>query len=90
MRHAGTGALDRLEPLLIELRGLGLLTEKGRGVFYARGRAVLHFHEDPVGLFADVRPPGAADFERIDVTQTAGQAELLKRLSPPPSPSKED
>jgi hypothetical protein len=90
MRHAGAEALNRLEPLLVELRGLGLLTEKGRGVFYARGRAVLHFHEDPAGLFADVRPPGAADFERIDVTKVSGQAELLKRLAPPSPPSREN
>jgi hypothetical protein len=82
MRHAGAEALDALEPLLARVRQIGGLVEKGRGVFYARGKAALHFHEDPKGLFADVRAPGAADFERIDVTGEAGRSELLKRLGP--------
>jgi hypothetical protein len=81
MRHAGPQALDALEPLLARLRTAPVLREKGRGVFYAGSRAALHFHEDPTGLFADVRPPGAADFERIDVTGEAGREQLLKRLT---------
>ncbi len=82
MRHAGAEALDALEPLLARVRQIGGLVEKGRGDFYARGKATLHFHEDPKGLFADVRAPGAADFERIDVTGETGRSELLKRLGP--------
>jgi hypothetical protein len=80
MRHAGPQALDALEPLLARLRIVPGLREKGRGVFYAGSRAALHFHEDPAGLFADVRPPGAADFERVDVTGEAGREEVLSRL----------
>jgi hypothetical protein len=80
MRHAGPQALDALEPLLARLRTAPGLREKGRGVFYAGARAALHFHEDPAGLFADVRPSGAADFERIDVTGEAGKEHLLRRL----------
>jgi hypothetical protein len=56
------------------------LRETTRGVFYAKGRAVLHFHEDPAGLFADLRPLGATDFERIKVDDEVGQAALLARL----------
>jgi hypothetical protein len=81
MRHAGDAALDRLEPLLARVRELGWLKETRRGVFYAKSRAVLHFHEDPAGLFADLRPPGAADFERIAVDGDAAQAALLDRLA---------
>jgi hypothetical protein len=76
MKHATPAALDQLEPLLAELRTLGL-TEKSRGVFYRRSRAFLHFHEDPKGLFADIRDPSGADFERVDVTQADGRERLL-------------
>jgi hypothetical protein len=56
MKHAGSEALDRIEDLLVILRGRGDLREKGRGVFYRKGKAFIHFHEDPAGLFCDVRP----------------------------------
>lgn len=58
MKHAGSEALDRLEELLGQLRGLDGLVERTRGVFYRRSRAFLHFHEDAAGLFADIRPGG--------------------------------
>jgi hypothetical protein len=78
MRHARDEDLDRLEPLLAELRVLPGLTEKKRGTFYRKSRAFLHFHEDPKGLFADVRDAADCDFERIDVTEAAGRAKLLE------------
>lgn len=77
MRHASPAALDRLEDLLGELRGLPGLVEKGRGIFYRKGRAFLHFHEDPTGLFADLRDASGGDFERIEVTAPVGRAQLL-------------
>ena len=64
MKHAGPGALDQLEPLLAQLRGLGGMVEKKRGVFYRKSQAFLHFHEDPKGLFADLR-----DFTRLSETR---------------------
>jgi len=78
VKHVGSRSLDRLEPLLGELRGLEGLREKKRGVFYRKSRAFLHFHEDPNGLFADVRL--ADDFERLRVTTRAEQRELVRRL----------
>ena len=77
MRHARDQDLDRLEDLLGELRALPAIVEKKRGVFYLKGRAFLHFHEDPKGLFADLREAAGADFERLDVTDPAGRAALL-------------
>jgi len=71
MKHAGAQALDALEPLLGEIRALPGLREKTRGTFYQKSRAFLHFHEDPKGLFADVRDAHGADFERVDVTDPA-------------------
>jgi hypothetical protein len=65
MKHAGPAALDALEPLLARLRAIDGLKERTRGVFYLKSRAYLHFHEDPSGLWADIRDPGAGDFDRL-------------------------
>ena len=64
MKHATATALDQLEPLLERLRELNGLSERKRGIFYHRSKAFLHFHEDPSGLYADVRLAGD-DFERF-------------------------
>jgi hypothetical protein len=78
MKHAGAQVLEVLEPLLAQLRQLPELTEKRPGVFYRKSRAFLHFHEDPAGLFADVRR--VQSFERFEVTTPAQQADLLRRV----------
>ena len=77
MKHATPATLDILEPLLARIRGLEGLKETSRGTFYRKRRAFLHFHEDPQGLFADVRAADGDDFERIDVTDEAGRARLM-------------
>ena len=74
MKHAGGEALDRLEPLLERLRACPGMKEKTRGVFYRAGRAFLHFHEDPAGLFADVRDAAGRDFDRVRVDDDAAAA----------------
>jgi len=78
MKHATDDALDRLEPLLGRLRALDGLRERTRGTFTHRSRAFLHFHEDPAGLFADVRL--ADDFERHEVTTAAQQSRLATTI----------
>jgi hypothetical protein len=78
MKHAGTDALDRLEPFLTELRSVSGLVERRRGVFYRRSRAFLHFHDDPSGLYADVRLGG--DFERCRVETDEERARLMTRI----------
>jgi hypothetical protein len=78
MRHARDSDLDRLEDLLAQLRTLPGMIEKKRGVFYFKSRSFLHFHEDPKGMFADIREAdGGNDFDRIDVTDAAGQKTLF-------------
>lgn len=77
MKHATATALDQLEPLLVELRALPGLKERSRGVFYRKGRAFLHFHEDPTGWFADLREAVGDEFERVDVTDQSGRSMLL-------------
>ena len=79
MRHITPDELDRLEDLLAALRETAGLREKKRGVFYRKSRAFLHFHEDPAGLFADVRLDGEA-FERFRVTTKKEQRDLLARV----------
>lgn len=70
MKHAGPASLDRLAPLLERIRALGHLTERKPGTFYLRSSAFLHFHEDPMGLFADLKLDGKT-FARFPVNSTA-------------------
>ena len=81
MKHAGQAALDQLEPLLAQIRAAGGLRERSRGVFYRGSKAFLHFHEDPAGLFADIRAADGEDFDRLRVDEPAGAAALLARLA---------
>jgi hypothetical protein len=67
-----------LSSLLAQLRELPDVREKSPGVFYRKSRAFLHFHEDPAGLFADVRLAG--EFERFEVTTVEQQRALLRRV----------
>ncbi len=97
MKHAGAAALDRLEPLLAEIRALPQLTEKSRGVFYNRrtllyrvSRSYLHFHEDPTGLHADLRG-ASGDFDRFRVEvqdeRLAFLSEVHRRVSEASDPA---
>jgi hypothetical protein len=55
VKHAGAAALGVLSELLRKLKNRTSLVERKPGIFYAKGRAFLHFHEDRAGLFADLR-----------------------------------
>ncbi len=77
MKHAGPQALDGLEPLIGQLRTLPGMVEKKRGVFYRKSKAFLHFHEDPAGLFADLRAAEGGDFGRYDVSLPAARQALI-------------
>jgi hypothetical protein len=78
MKRAGDAALDRLEPMLRLLRDMPALRERGRGTFYRGARAFVRFCEDPTGLYADVR--FSDEFDRIDVTTTARQERLARKI----------
>jgi hypothetical protein len=75
VKHAGAGALDALSDLLESLRTRAVLVEKRRGIFYLKGKAFLHFHEDRAGLFADLRQDG--DWQRLPVNSSDERAEVL-------------
>jgi hypothetical protein len=78
MRHATDEDLDRLEPLLTELRALPQLRERKRGSFSQGSRAFLHFHENAGDLYVDVRLGSA--FQRMRVTSDADQAAFLGQV----------
>ena len=78
MKHATAAALDQLEGLLGQVRALAGLKEKSRGVFYWKSKAFLHFHEDKLGLFADVRDASGKDFDRFKVDEAAGARALIE------------
>ena len=78
MKHATPTALEQLEDLLASLRRLHGLREKARGVFYIRSKAFLHFHEDPQGLFGDVRL--SEDWERFAMNSAADRSRFLARV----------
>lgn len=78
MKHAGPGTLARISTLLDQLRARPVLRETRPGVFALKSRAFLHFHDDPSGVFADVRL--AEEFVRLPVTTRSEQADLLDRI----------
>ena len=77
MKHAGPATLAALEPLLAQLRRRPDLVERTPGAFYRRSKAWLHFHEDPAGIFADVKLDGV-EFTRLRVSTAKEQAQLLR------------
>ena len=79
MKHAGPATIERLTPLLAEIRKLGGLTEKKPGVFYRKSRAFLHFHEHGDEIYADVRLEGD-EFERLPCSTRSDQAALVAAI----------
>jgi hypothetical protein len=77
VKHAGPSAIAELEALLHELRAIPGVVEKKPGVYYRKSRALLHFHEDPTGLYADVREADG-DFARHRVQTKVERARLLR------------
>jgi hypothetical protein len=78
VKHASDAALDQLADVLEGLRKQSALTERKRGVFYRRSSAFIHFHEDPTGLFADVK--AAAGWERLPVTTGPDRKAFIARV----------
>lgn len=70
--------LDRIAPLLEELRAHPALSEVRPTEFELDGREFLHFHEQPDGVVADVRL--AEGRVSMPVSSRSEQAELLERI----------
>ncbi|HKV41830.1 MAG TPA: hypothetical protein VJX67_21680, partial [Blastocatellia bacterium] len=71
--------LDKLNGLLERVREFSALKEKSRGSFYKKSSAMLHFHEDPAGLFADLKV--GSDWARFPVNTQTERRRLLAKLS---------
>ena len=52
------------------------MSERKVGTFYVRSSAFLHFHEDPAGLFADIKLDGT-EFTRLPASTRAQQDALV-------------
>jgi hypothetical protein len=78
VRHATDEDLDRLAPLLAELRKLPQLRERKRGYFSRGQHAFLHFHEDAGDFYVDVKL--GSKFQRTRVTTPTEQAAFLSQM----------
>jgi hypothetical protein len=79
MKHANQETLDHLLPLLQQIRSrVPPLKEKGTGKFYLKSAAFLHFHDDPAGIFADLKVQG--DWQRYPVNTPEDYESLLKAI----------
>ena len=77
MAHADEAALTRLLPLLRQLREIKGLREMKPGIFYLKGSAFIHFHDDAGALVADLKKNGGGGFDRYPVDAPPGQRKLL-------------
>jgi hypothetical protein len=79
VKHAGATTLAELSALLEQLRRITGITERKPGIFYRGSAAFLHFHEDPKGLFADVKINGV-EFERMSVNTEHERVALVRAV----------
>lgn len=70
--------LDLLGPLLVLLRAHPALREIRPTAFHLDNKDFVHFHEEPEGIFADVRLRKGR--LRMPVMSASEQAELLDRI----------
>lgn len=80
MKHAGPTTLAAYEPFLRKVRRHPALIERTPGSFYRKSTAYLHFHEDPSGIYADVKL-NLVDFTRVRATTPQEQAHLLALIA---------
>ncbi|MFZ0272954.1 MAG: hypothetical protein WB524_00235 [Acidobacteriaceae bacterium] len=79
MKHAGEAALGAIESILIALRRMEGIRERKLGVFYRKSSAFIHFHEDPVGIFVDLREDEA--WIRLPVNTSLERRQFLRLVN---------
>ena len=76
MTHATETALQALLPLLRQLREIKSLREVKPGIFYLRGQAFLHFHDEGGALVADIKK-ARGGFDRFALASPPDQRKLV-------------
>lgn len=84
MKHASQKTLESLDNVLRQLRAHRALVERTPGSFYFKSKAFLHFHEDPTGLFADVKLDGTT-FERMCINTRSEQDRFVETVKKCPA-----
>jgi len=79
VRHITPERVHELDGVLPRIRAFDELTEKKPSTFYKKSVAFLHFHEDPAGLFADVKLDGRT-FTRMRATDPDEQDALVAAI----------
>ena len=77
MKHATPQGLAPHRRLLDSIRALPGLSEKSIGTFYRGSSAFLHFHDDPAGLFADLKCNG--EWKRMRANTGRERAALIRQ-----------
>ncbi|MEO8922865.1 MAG: hypothetical protein ABI330_08580 [Caldimonas sp.] len=77
MARAETEALQKLLPVLRQLREIKGVQETKPGIFYARRDAFIHFHDESGVLFADLKKAGGSGFDRYPLDTAAKQRKLV-------------
>jgi hypothetical protein len=77
MAHANPKTLEPLLPLLRQLREVKGLKEVKPGIFYLRGAAFLHFHDEQGAMSVDLKKPGGAGFDRYRIGTAPEQRKLV-------------
>ena len=79
MKHATDETLDCIADLLNAIaQFVPPLKEKKRGTFYRKSAAFLHFHDDPSGIFADLKVDG--EWVRYRVSEPEEWPALLEQI----------
>ena len=76
MAHVDEATLQRLLPLLRQLREIKGLREMKPGIFYLKGSAFIHFFDEAGKVVADLKKAGGAGFDRYAVDAAPGQRQL--------------
>jgi hypothetical protein len=77
MARAEAEALQKLLPVLRQLREIKGVQETRPGIFHARRDAFIHFHDEGGALFADLKKPGGSGFDRYPLETPAQQRKLV-------------
>ena len=77
MARAEAEALQKLLPVLRQLREIKGVQETRPGIFYARRDAFIHFHDEGGALFADLKKAGGSGFDRYPLETPAQQRKLV-------------